>query len=167
MNRLWVSDDWGNYFEDEDRRVGLRFRFDKMVDEDVKRSCKKFAKWLRRNYVFPMRVPLYIRETKFIRSVDGDMASASFFGPYDKTLEPYIRVAAGDYEDLLKKMEREDALASILVSISHELSHYFQWIKDIELSDDKMERQAKYYARKIVWDYLNEQDVGGNHLIDD
>ena len=48
-------------------------------------------------------------------------------------------------------------------SIAHELSHYFQWIKDHEewcgLEDrSKYERQAVYYAREIVRDYADVVD---------
>jgi len=42
----------------------------------------------------------------------------------------------------------------MLCSIVHELSHYFQWIKDINLSHEQMERQVKYYIKKIITQYL-------------
>lgn len=51
-----------------------------------------------------------------------------FFGPYDIYVEPYIRVAVGDYKELLKTEQKDDVLAGYLCSIAHELTHYFQWI---------------------------------------
>ena len=93
-----------------------------------------------------------------------------FFGPIDLHEEPYIRIAVGDYEDLLRERfhgdiqeGKDNALAAILCSIAHELSHYFQWIKDqeawCELEDHtKYERQAAYYAREIVRDYADVVD---------
>ncbi len=48
---------------------------------------------------------------------------------------------------------RDNALAAILNSIAHELSHYFQWIKDFDYSKKKEERQAKYYSKKILQKY--------------
>lgn len=93
-------------------------------------------------------------------------ASASFFGPFDINNEPFIRVAVGDYYDLLNKSDKDDALAVILVSITHELTHYFQWIKHHDewcYADDVLnnyyERQALYYANVIVYsDYANIVD---------
>lgn len=89
-----------------------------------------------------------------------------FFGPFDINNEPFIRVAVGDYYDLLNKSDKDDALAVILVSITHELTHYFQWIKHHDewcYADDILnnyyERQALYYANVIVYsDYANIVD---------
>ena len=102
--------------------------------------------------------------------ITGELCSATFFGTFDLHEEPYIRIAVGDYEDLLKERfhgdvqeAKDNALAAILCSIAHELSHYFQWIKDheawCELEDHtKYERQAVYYAREIVSDYADVVD---------
>ena len=66
----------------------------------------------------------------------------------------------GDYEELRNERGRDNALAAVLHSIVHELSHYFQWLKnrnEWEMADKKtmnaQERQAVYYAREIVMDY--------------
>ena len=95
-----------------------------------------------------------------------------FFGPIDLHEEPYIRVAVGDYEDLLKEWfngdvqkTKDNALAAMLHSIAHELSHYFQWIKrheewdgDGTYEEARDERQAVYYASEIVRDYADVVD---------
>ena len=52
----------------------------------------------------------------------------------DYTVEPYIRVAAGDYLDLCDKWGKDSALTAILLTIGHELTHYFQWINALELT---------------------------------
>ena len=67
----------------------------------------------------------------------------------DYTVEPYIRVAAGDYLDLCEKWGKDSALTAILLTIGHELTHYFQWINALELTPIGMERQATKYARSI------------------
>lgn len=68
-------------------------------------------------------------------------------------MEPYIRVAAGDYEELLKHYGKDNALAAILLTIAHELTHYFQWINDINLTKIGMERQPTSYAQYILEEY--------------
>ena len=90
-------------------------------------------------YRFPVRVPIYFKETK------------------------YIKIAVGDYNDLCKVQGKDDALAAILCSITHELTHYFQWIKyhELWLSGEKnqyFERQAVYYGRQIVYDYADTRE---------
>ena len=157
MRKLWECNDWSEYVSDGCRK-GIRLRFEKGIDPEVKRASIKFINWIRTQYEFPMRVPIYFKASKTITSMDGEEVSATFFGPYDKTQEPYIRISVGDYEDLLKKMDQDNALAAILGSIAHELSHYFQWLKDFDFTEAKMERQALYYAKAIIDDYAEITD---------
>lgn len=152
MRRLWECKDWNTYI-DGNCRKGVRLRFDKAVDKEVKRACKEYVCWLRTQYDFPIRVPIYFKASKYVTSSTGEQVSAIFFGPYDKTLEPYIKVSVGDYQDLLEKNGKDNALAAILHSITHELSHYYQWIKEYDFDTEKLERQAQYYATEILYDY--------------
>ena len=157
MRRLWAFCDWSQYLHGE-YRCGVRLRFDQGVDPEVRRACKQFVNWLREWYEFPVRVPIYFKNKKQIKSRSGELASATFFGPFDLTQEPYIRVAVGDYPDLLAARGQDDALAAILGSICREMTHYFQWIKQHDLwgnpmFDAKRERQALYYADVILDDY--------------
>ncbi|MEH6882331.1 hypothetical protein V7Z92_00085 [Priestia megaterium] len=52
------------------------------------------------------------------------MVTATFFAPYEKDVEPYIRIATGDYTDLIRERGKIDALYAMLDSIAHELCHY-------------------------------------------
>ena len=172
MRRLLECKDWSKYI-DWECRSGIRLRFEKGVDPEVKRACTEFVWWLREEYEFPIRVPIYFKASKQVKArITGELCSATFFGPIDLHEEPYIRVAVGDYEDLLKEWfngdvqkTKDNALAAMLHSIAHELSHYFQWIKrheewDGEGTYDEVrdERQAVYYAREIVRDYADVVD---------
>lgn len=118
MRKLWTSNNWNEYIC-EKSRPGIRLKFDKNVDAEVKRACKQYVNWLRTQYYFPIRVPIYLKSSCEIKSCAGEKASASFFGPFDINNEPFIRVAVGDYYDLLNKSDKDDALAVILVSITH------------------------------------------------
>jgi hypothetical protein len=60
--------------------------------------------------------------------MDGNLVSASFFAPWDLQVEPYIRIATGDFARLRRKRGRDNALTSYIISISHEVTHYRQWI---------------------------------------
>ena len=95
---------------------------------------------------------------KYIKAMDGEMVYGTFFQPYNKTYEPYIRVATGSYTDNSIALGRDDALALILETIAHELTHYFQWINDINLTEIGYERQASSYANYILDEYANVVD---------
>jgi len=55
--------------------------------------------------------------------------------------------------DMQAQRGRDNALASILMSIAHELTHYFQWINNLPLTLMGEERQATIYARYIIDEY--------------
>ena len=134
-------------------RTGLRFRYDSNVDPEVRNACVNFSKWLRTEYVFPLRIPIYIKGNSYIITQDGDNVVGSFFEPFDYSVEPYIRIATGDYSELKNNMGKDDALATILASIAHELTHYFQWINNLQLTPTGRERQANQYSRFIIDEY--------------
>ncbi len=155
---IWTSNRW-KYIISPDMRKGLRLRFDKGVDEEVKEACLSFANWLREQYCFPVRVPIYFKNTSYLRTVDKEGAYATFFRPDSYNVEPYIRIAVGDYENLKKDWGRENAICAYLADMAHELTHYYQWINDIKLTRIGEERQATVYKDRIVSSYLEEFDV--------
>lgn len=126
-------------------RTGLRVRSERGVNSEVRRACLEFAKWLRKEFEFPIRVVIYLKKDYQIKNrFTKELVSATFFAPYDKEEEPYIRIATGDYVELLEELGKDDALASILNSIAHELGHYYQWIDDEELEEKSAEDTADY-----------------------
>ena len=146
---IWTEVKWKKHLN-ENNRTGLRLRFENGVNTEVKRACMEFCQWLRKEYYFPQRVVIYFKKSEKIKAQDGDMVSATFLGPYDRNLEPYIRVSTGDYEEILARRGKDNALAAILMSVAHELTHYYQWVNDIELTNIGEERQAKNYASFII-----------------
>lgn len=150
---LWKCNNWKNIFYNKQIRSGARLKFDAEVDIEVRRSCKEFLCWLRRQYYFPIRIPIYIKSANKIKALDGDIVSATFFEPIDYSVEPYIRIAAGEYIDDCKIYGKDNAIAGILHSIAHELTHYYQWINGIKLTEKGYEQQAYYYSKLIVYEY--------------
>jgi len=134
-------------------RAGLRVRCDKDVHPRVKQACKNFAFWLRLNMGFPIRVVVYINKDYQIKTYQTkELVSATFLGPDDKNLEPYVRVASGDYEELTSERGEENAIYAILNSMAHEIIHYRQWIDDRELSEDEAEEVGeKLVDRYYEW----------------
>jgi len=95
----------------------------------------RYARWLRTHYPFPVRVPAYLLPGPTLTTSEGEEASASFFAPFSPTDEPYIRIATGDYPELRRNRGRDNALASFIVSMSHEVVHYQQWLWTGEVSE--------------------------------
>lgn len=151
---IWKCRNWENHIniDKNEIRSGLQLRFQKGVDSELKRACIEFAKWLRSEYIFPVRVPIYFKVSKYVKALDGELVSAKIFLPYDINIEPYITAATGDVKELIEEIGNDNALASILGTIAHELTHYFQWINGIviDINEDKIERQAIYYGKRIV-----------------
>ncbi len=119
----------------------------------VRRAFIRYARWLRSNYEFPIRVPVYLSPRKELISMNGGTASATFFAPWDRAEEPYIRVATGDYPTEQKRCGRDDALATLIHSFSHEIVHYQQWVETGEMWERGVEVKAdtmlRRYAREV------------------
>jgi hypothetical protein len=84
----------------------------------------------------------------------GELVSPSIFLPWNRRVEPYIRVARGDYDELRRGRGRDNALAAYLHSLSHEIVHYRQWIE----TGDASERGVVSRARRLVESYARTVD---------
>ncbi len=134
-------------------RAGLRIRGSR-GHPVVRRSIVRFASWLRGNYDFPVRVPVYLSPHERLVTMHGSIATASFFAPWAPDVEPYIRLATGDYPSERTERGRDNALASYLHSLGHEIVHYQQWLKSGEITERgvavRARRMVDLYAETVV-----------------
>ena len=128
-------------------RSGIHIRGQRGHPE-VRAALIRFARWLRANHDFPVRVPVYLLPGEFVRTVDGKQRSASFFAPFDPSEEPYIRIATGDYPEIARTEGHDNALASFIVSMSHEVIHYFQWVETGDVWERGVSRRAVSMLRR-------------------
>lgn len=135
---------------ESDGRRGLRIRCDTEIHPEVRRACLEYGRWLRKESDFPIRVVVYLKNVARIKNLYGELVVATFFAPFDKTVEPYIRVAVGDYNELLIERGNDNALAAYIRSISHELIHYDQWLNDLPFDEQKSNRKSKTMLRKYA-----------------
>ena len=158
MKQIWKRNDWRSRPEIHDgRRAGLHCRIDREVDPRLRRTCLAFFRWLRREYPFPVRVCVYLKRDRRIRARDGECVCGTFWWPYDIHEEPYVRIAAGDFAELRRKKGEEEAVREILLCIAHELTHYYQWLNDIKLTERGEERQASMQSKLVVSAYLSQR----------
>ena len=153
---LWNRNDWFDILEYENHpyRRGLRLRFEKGINPAIRNECLKFAAWLRQEYEFPIRLPIYFKNKKSLKCVDGNSAFGTCFLPDSYQKEPYMRIAAGDYDDLCREWGEKDATLAVLRTIAHELTHYYQWINGVRLSSTEEERQAVRISKRMIEYYL-------------
>jgi len=129
------------------QRTGIRIRGHRGHPE-VRGALIRFARWLRKNYEFPIRVPVYLSPHKEIVTIDGNKAEVSFFAPYDRNVEPYIRIATGDYPAEKREQGRDNALASYICALAHQVIHYQEWVETGELWEKGVERKATAILRR-------------------
>ena len=116
----------------------------------VRIALIRFAKWLRARDTFPVRVPVYLLPGKHLITIDGKAVSASFFAPFERRVEPYIRIATGDYPSLLRRHGRDNTLAAFIVPLSHEIIHYRQWIETGRTWETGVGKQAVEVMREYA-----------------
>lgn len=93
---------------------------------------------------FPIKVVVYLKKNYQIKNrFTKELVSATFFAPFDKNVELYIRIATGDYEELVLERGEIDALWAILGSMAHEIIHYQQWVGDKDLDEDEAENRSE------------------------
>lgn len=153
----WLSKKYKKIYDNADVRTGIALRFEKGVHSDIKSLFLDFAKWLRKKYYFPIRVVVYVKESETVTLMNGNVAWGSFryFDTFD---EPYIRIPTGDYSEQAEIEGKENAAYTILSSLVHELTHYFQWVNQIEQTDRGSEWQANYYRNRIIDLYLSDKE---------
>ena len=131
------------------RRKGIRIRGSR-GNPHVRAALIRFARWLRREYEFPIRVPVYLFPSEQIVTMHGHRVSASFFAPFNRNVEPFIRIATGDYPQLHRQLGRDNALAAFLQSLAHELVHYQQWVATGETSERGVIRRAERIVERYA-----------------
>ena len=129
---------------------GVALHFEKGIDPEFRKLCITFLKWLRNNYCFPVHLNIYIKDCEKIRLLNGKMAYGGFryfdTKTHFDTKPPYIRIPAKINPQEYEGDEDFEIHYSILGSLVHELTHYYQWVAGLEQS----ERQANYFRFRII-----------------
>ena len=157
---IWTLERWKRYIDSSGISLQSRIRVisDSGINEDLKQSCRNFILWVKAEYYFPVPLCVKIKKQPVLKTQDGEGAVGTFWEPTDNTTLPYIRIAVGDYPELLEAEGRDDAIATILTVIAHEMTHYFQWLNAIPLTDRGRERQAVQYSHFIIHEYSSTRE---------
>ena len=163
MNKLWNLEHYSaEALHRTVRRDGLRIRIHPQVHPFLRREVHTFVRWLRANYPFPIRVNVYIPNTKKIRANDGDLCYGRCFVPDDPDDSITIDVAGGyDYDGDFRALQ--NYTWGTIFTLAHELGHYYQYLNRVSLTPRGIEWQATYYAHRVQeayydaeWDEMDE-----------
>lgn len=86
------------------------------------------------------------------------MVCGTILLPDSLYVEPNIRLATGDYNDLEAEIGKDNALAAIICCLIHEVTHYYQWINCVTLTEIGIERQATAYTNIILDEYAQTRE---------
>jgi hypothetical protein len=130
------------------KKKGLRI-YGKHGHPEVRVCLIRFAKWLRKEYEFPVRLNVYLFPNHLIASkLDGDK---KYFGtiwfPDSHEEYLYIRIATGDYEERKKQDGRDNALASDICMLCRSIIKYWQWLETNDFWDRGVGRKATKMLR--------------------
>ena len=146
MKDIWKTDAVEN--------TSVRLHFSKGVHPQLRKEIMLFLRWIRREYVFPRKIDIQISDEMFVLTfLTDEQVSASIFIPDNERFNVLIRVSTGDYLSTVQNDGYRVAVCSILGSIAHELTHYYQWVKDHDCRFNEAQARAK--AVRIVsksWD---------------
>lgn len=162
MSYIWCLNNWEEYINttEQGHRSGLRMHYEKGVHPEVRTALSRFADWLRNEFTFPLRVNVYVKESRRIKAMDGELVVGTTWRPVGYDSLPYIRLATGDYFELVSERGKTRAIIAILHTFAHELTHYFQHINNLELTAIGEERQATVYANYILSEYIEIRGDG-------
>ena len=120
---------------------------------ESREPIKKFTKWLRKNYDFPVELSVNLLPGESFSTKDGDQVVGSFRW-FDDNQKPYIRLATGDYLDLCDKLGKEKATYSILETYARQFIRYQNWCKTGKCTDNgvkaKSETMIENYKKETV-----------------
>lgn len=133
------------------RRSGILLRGSR-VDKETRQPFAEFLKWLRTQYEFPVRVPVYLFPSSYLITQDGHEVNGSFVAPFTPSEEPLIRIAAGDLASQIREHGRIEAVGTHLCTLAHECVHYWQWVDTGEI----WERGVRVKSRGIIDRYYEE-----------
>ena len=142
---LWQTFEKSN---NDSENGGIFFHFDSGIDPVLKNEFTSFARWLRKTYVFPVRLNVYITNRETVLLQNGRRAYGSF--RWYPNRPPNIRIPAKPERELTEQYSTDEINEQILSSLVHELTHYFQWALGLEQSEAVSERQANYYRYRII-----------------
>jgi len=119
---------------------------------EAKEPIKRFTKWLRKNYDFPVQLSVNLLPGETFTTMEGKQVVGSFRW-FEDGRNPYIRLATGDYLDLCEELGKEDAALSVLETYARQFIRYQNWCKNGKCTDHGVNKKSK----TMIENYIKER----------
>lgn len=156
-NFLWITrtDENLAFYANSALKSNLSLHFDSDIDPKTKKRICSFVRYLRKEFYFPIRCNVYFCSQEKFRSSKRGYCYGIFFSNEESggRIYPQIYIPV------------KNELHFVYYTLSHELSHYFQWffLDDERKNNRSLEIQASKYATRITddycYDYCKEPDT--------
>jgi len=116
---LWITNTEENiqFYRDSSPKSNLSLHFASAIDCDTKKNICRFVRYLRKEFFFPIRCNVYFCNQEKFHSSKGGYCYGIFYSNEESGGRIYPQVYIPTSMDLF----------SVYHSLSHELTHYFQW----------------------------------------
>lgn len=111
-----------------------------------------FLEWFEQEYEMPEKLNMTITGARHIINIEGQKVLGTCYCPNDRSKSMSIKIATGDFFEMLKKEGKENAIYRIFHSILHELQHYYQFANDWALDED----EADEVATELLYRYIED-----------
>lgn len=148
---IWINKDCKAQYADS-KKQGLRLLFHRDIPDDYVDEIKKYVKYLRKLYFFPIRCKVHFCYQESFLSNDRKHKRYGLF-LYDENDEKFPEI----YVSILEKGKLSE-LKYIIFSLNILITYYFQWYfyQDEERSYRSLEIEATKYAKYLTCDYLKK-----------
>jgi hypothetical protein len=134
----WECKQYKNIYRNTINEGGISIYFGKSPS-DLKKAIDKFITWLETNYDFPVKIYIDFVYKNYLKMRSGRKVNGKFCW-LDTHDDVEIIIPIKEYP---KKRDLED----IMGSLAHELTHYMEWINNIDQSEDETDKYCF-----ILWD---------------
>lgn len=146
---LWITNTEENirFYSNSAPKSNLSLHFATAIDRNIKKNICRFVNYLRKEFFFPIRCNIYFCNQEKFHSSKGGSCYGIFYSNEESKGRIYPQIYIPANMDLF----------SIYYSLSHELTHYFQWyfFDDNKRSNRSLEIQASKYAVRILEDFCS------------
>lgn len=152
----WINNEDKNYYKDSAKASGIRYKFYSYgndFDESTVDNIKKFINFLRKNYYFPIRLNILFCDTQVFRHhIDNHVYYGAFYSMDDEKRKIYPRIS------IASKVTKNNSLEDILFTLTHEITHYYQWffLEEDKRTSRSLEIEANKWSNYILDLYFND-----------
>ena len=151
---MWIDKQYKALYDDSELK-GIRLFFGKSLLPEIRVEVKTFVSWLRKSYFFPMRCIIKIKNVHYFfrKDVNDKDSYGDFYYDKDDKEYPEIWIAAGR----VRRENLENRKRRVLFTLSHELTHYFQWyfLEFEKRTDRSLEIEANRWAYYLLQEFYN------------